>query len=385
MIQTNDSHLPDFLSEIIQAEQERARRIAEDNTLIDWVQAFRQKYIVNGLLMPLYARDGRYSGSRRRVNDFGNYIMPWELQGIVFHEVSPGWIRNEDGCFWSYLTSGQEIIRSDIPIPDMLKIDGTPAGLVWQEIVAITKELNVFGETGGGIIIPPHNLDENHLARAETQSTWQEGEDGYMESYKLPGTPRWISLFQNYEGNTPSPPEIEIRPAWFHLANYAFHNVPVQRLPIFCCIYTEEGKLDTVHFLIDDLSDRVREFIGKSLLNIPIELSQQVSAIALRRERQEMTWWIWRNVGHREHKRVLSYGEITDITMTPRSSVQTTVARFARKLKGKLDNSLLERLLLTAGNLGLGHNLTYNILVKQGLAPARERGIDGFDELDNLI
>jgi len=381
----NDRQLPDFVSEIIQSEHGRASTIAEDDTFTGWVQAFRRKYIVNGLLMPLYALDGRYSRSRQRVNEFGSYIMPWEMQGTVFHGVSPGWIRNEDGCFWSYLVDGQETVRSDISLPDMLRIDGSPASLVWQEIITVTKELNLCGEAGGGIIITPHALDEDYMAKTETQTGWQEGEDGYMESYRLPGTPLWISMFQDYEVNTPSPPEIEMRPAWFHLANYVFYNVPIQRLPIFCCLYTEELRLDTLRFLTDSLSDRARDFIGKSLLTIPMDLKRRENAISPRRERQEMAWWLWRNVGHREHKRILSYGEIADITMTPRSSVQTAVARFARRLKDELDNNLLERLLLTSRSLGLGYNLTYNTLVNQGLAPAREREIDDFDDITKLM
>jgi hypothetical protein len=46
---------------------------------------------------------------------------------------------------------------------------------------------------------------------------------------------------------------------------------------------------------------------------------------------------------------------------------------------------LLERLLLASIDLGLGYNMTYKALVRQGLAPAREREIDSFDELDKLI
>ena len=103
------------------------------------------------------------------------------------------------------------------------------------------------------------------------------------------------------------------------------------------------------------------------------------------REQQEIIWWLWKNVGHHRRKRKLSYGEIADTIKEPRSTVSTAVIRFDNKLKGSMDNKLLERLLLTAGYLHLGHNLTYNVLASRGLVPYRSREIDSFDQLDKLI
>ena len=143
--------------------------------------------------------------------------------------------------------------------------------------------------------------------------------------------------------------------------------------------------MDRIRFLDDGLSDRARDFIGKALLGMPIELKKQLDIDTLRRERQDMTWWLWHSVGHREYKRTLSYREIADIARKSRSTIQTGVERFGRKLKGKLDGKLLERLLRTSASLGLGYNMTYHALVRQDLAPAREREIDSFDELDSLI
>ena len=140
-----------------------------------------------------------------------------------------------------------------------------------------------------------------------------------------------------------------------------------------------------IRFLEDTLSDRARDYIGEVLLTMPIELREQINGNTVKRENQEMTWWLWRNVGQKEQKRTLSYGEIADISKNSRSSIQTSVERFTRKLKEKLDGKLLERLLHTAGSLGLGYNLTYSTLVKHGLVPARESEIDGFDELNKLI
>ena len=98
-----------------------------------------------------------------------------------------------------------------------------------------------------------------------------------------------------------------------------------------------------------------------------------------------MIWWLWYNVGHKEHKKTLSYGEIASAVGIPRSTIQTAVGRFNRKLRENLDGKLLERLLLTASSVGLGNNLTYNTLVDRGFVPRREREIDGLDELDKLI
>lgn len=385
MTETNDKQLPEAVSEIIKTEQKRAKELTENPIFRDWVQSFRERYIVNGFLTPLYARDGRYSRSRRRVSELGNYILPWEMQGKEFQEGLQGWVKNEEMWFWSYLTDDQEVISSNISIPEVFSIDAVPADLVWQEIVSLAKELQLFGETGGGILVNPNDMDENYLARPEKTSDWNESDDGYMESYKLPDTPYWISLFRSYESYQLSQQDIEIRPAWFHLANHAFFNAPIQKLPVFCSVFTKEGKIDMIRFLDDTLSDPARDYIGKELLSMPIELRDQISGDTVKRENQEMTWWLWRNVGDKEKRRTLSWKEIADNDNTARSSVQVSVERFNRKLKENLDGKLLERLLLKAGSLGLGYNLTYNTLVKLGLVPARRRGIDSFDELDKLI
>ena len=110
-----------------------------------------------------------------------------------------------------------------------------------QEIVNVTKELQLSGEDGGGLILSPHWIDESHLASNEQAAGWDEGEDGYLESYQLPKTPNWIAMFHTFQSNQVSPQGIEIRPAWFHLANYAFFNAPVQRLPVFYGLFTEKG------------------------------------------------------------------------------------------------------------------------------------------------
>jgi len=189
MTETNDKQLPEAVSEIIKTEQKRAKKLRGNPIFREWVRSFRERHIVNGFLTPLYTRDGRYSRSPRRVSELGNYILSGEMQGKEFQEGVQGWVKNEEMWFWSYLTDGQEIISSNISIPEVLSIDGVPADLVWQEIVSIAKELQVFGETGGGILVHPNDMDENYLARHARISDWYESDDGYLESYKLPDTP----------------------------------------------------------------------------------------------------------------------------------------------------------------------------------------------------
>jgi hypothetical protein len=382
---TDDIQLGKVTLEIIKSEQKRAKKITGDPGLKKWVEGFREKFIVNDFLAPIYARDGLYSRVKLRVSKFGNYILPWEAQGKAFHKASQGWIRNEESWFWLYLTDGQEIISSRISIPDVLTIGGIPAYPIWQEIVTVVKNLQLFGEDGGGLILFPHWIDEGYLASTGQAAGWDEGEDGYLESYRIPKASNWITLFHAYKGFELSPQNIEIRPAWFHLANYAFFNAPIQRIPVFFCEFTEKGKVERIRFLDRSLSDKSREYIGKALLDMPFKVKQPANIGALKRERQEMVWWLWHNIGHKDEKRTLSYGDISGITGIPRSSIQTAVERFTRKLKKNMDPYLLGRLLRTADGLGLGYNIVYKTLVQRGLAPEREREIDGFDDLDKLV
>jgi hypothetical protein len=54
-------------------------------------------------------------------------------------------------------------------------------------------------------------------------------------------------------------------------------------------------------------------------------------------------------------------------------------------MKKAMDKHLLGRILRTAGGIGLEYNAVYKALENQGLVPAREREIDGFDDIDKLI
>lgn len=375
------------IAEIRLAEERRAQKALKDNRLEQLVKQLRKKYIADGFLMPFYVWDGRYSRPRQRIKEFGDFILHYSMAGRVFHTGAPGgWIRDEAMWFWEYLIYGQEAVyaRPMSTFADVLRIEGMPAEPVWNRLVNCTRQMGLFGENGGGIVISPGDLDERQLARMVPKKGNIEGENGYMEPYRIEGEPLWIILFHRYEEPEYARSKIETRPAWFHITNYAFFNATITKLPIFFCLY-KEGKADRIRFLDDELSDRARDFIGKELLGIPVELKNQLDTDTIRQERFKMTWWLWHNVGHSKYRRTLSYGEIADIARAPRSSIQTSVERFGRKLKEKLDGKLLERLLLASIDLGLGYNMTYKALVRQGLAPAREREIDSFDKLDKLI
>lgn len=374
--------------EIRLAEEKRAQNLSKDGRLEIWVKELRKKYIADGFLMPFYAWDGRYSRSRQRIDKLGSYILPCEKAGEVFHPGPPaGWILQEDTWFWAYLVQGQEAIfmQPMSSLPDTLRIDGMPGGQVWNLIVIFARQTGLFGENGGGLVFTANDLEEIYLAKIAQQKIRYERENGEdIEPQQIVEQLHWITLFRQYGEVEYSKYQLELRPGWFHLANYAIYNTPLTRLPVFLGVF-EKGKISGIRFLEDTLSDEARDFIGKVLLKMPIEAKKQLDIDNLVREKKEMAWWLWHNVGHRERNKTLSYREIADIAHIQRSSIQTAVGRFDRKLRNKLDGKLLERLLRTSQSLGLGYNITYQALVERGLVPSREREIDAFDELDKLL
>ncbi len=336
--------------EIQLAEKTRAERVRQDNNLKRWVKQLRQTYIADGFLIPLYERRGTYTLSQQRIHERGDYILPDETAGEVFHRgTQEGWIHQEAIWFWDYLIGGQEyIFREPIDsLPETFRIHGTPAEPVWNTLTNIARQMGLYGEDGGGLIFSADDLDENHLARMVPRQSDYEDEDGYLYPFTVETEPAWITLFHRYEEFEYDKPEIEIRPAWFHLANYVFFDVPVTRLPVFLGVF-EKGKTSRIRFLDEGLSDRSRDFIGKALLVMPSQVKKQYDTNTIRRERQEMTWWLWHNIGRRQYKRKLSYGQIAQIAKVPRSSIQSAVSRFGWKLRDKLDNKLLKRLLRTS-------------------------------------
>ncbi|MFC1965274.1 hypothetical protein ACFLWG_04685, partial [Chloroflexota bacterium] len=274
----NNRPFPKVFSEIIELEQKQGEVLMGNPVFIDWIKTFRKKYIVDGFLIPFYAYDGRYSRSRNRISKQGDYILPREMLGEVFHEGWEGWIRNEETWFWSYLGCGQETISWDKTVPEAIKIEGIPGKLIWQEIVSITRELRSFGDKGGGIFLPAE-LDADYLAENGGDFQQLEDDDGYMEQYDAPATPRWMTLFLKYESIQINSGDIEIRPAWFHLANQAFYNIPILRLSVFSCTYNSKGMIENLRFLRRELSDNARAFIGKALIDVPVKLKLQTRCL----------------------------------------------------------------------------------------------------------
>jgi hypothetical protein len=255
--------------------------------------------------------------------------------------------------------------------------------LIWQEVLNGLKTFHFSGENGGGVILSPDWIDEGYLASNKQIIEWDESESGYLKPFPLPGMPNWINLYHGYDGL--SFQSIEVRPAWFHLAKHIFFNVLLEGLPIFFTSFTGKGNIERITFLDSNLSDEARNYVGKLLLDMPLQLKQPANSSSLKKESREMVWWLWHNVGHKNQKRKLSYNDIADIAGTSRSSVQTAVERFTRKLKDNMNRYLLGRLLQMANSCGLGSNLTYKALVQKGVVPNRERDIDSFDDLDKLI
>jgi hypothetical protein len=375
----------DIIDEIRIAEELRAKKIKQDKRLGRLVKKLRQEYIADGFLMPLYERNGGYALSLQRIYERGNYILSDETLGEEFHRGNQkDWIHQEAIWFWMYLINGQEYVfkESIEKLPEPFKIPGMPAEPVWHELTDIVRQMRLYGEGGGGLIFSANDMDENHLARIVTRRSNEEDEDGYLSSFTVECQPAWITLFHQYKEFEHDSLGMEIRPAWFHLANYAFFNAELSRLPVFLCVF-KKGKFGGIIFLEECLSDQARKIISEKLTNIPINVKSQSDLKSIQSERKEMTYWLWHHIGRMQTNQKLSYGQIALITKLPRSTIQSAVSKFDRKLREKLDNKLLERILRTGRDLGLGYNLIYQALVKQNLVPPRE--IDGFDSLGTLL
>jgi hypothetical protein len=386
MIENNKNRVPIVVTEIIEAEMRRAKRVMADPVLGNRVGAIRQKYIVDGFLMPVYGRDGRYTRSKIRVSQFGNFILPEKTQGTVFFAGKQGWIRNEPIWFWEYLKEGQEVVSSDIELGDKYGINGIPANLIWPEIVDLVKVLHLDREAGGGILFPTNDIDIEKLSSLAKLADNQECKDSYQETYQsisIPNTPRWMELFDAYDSYKRSRKNFDIGPAWFHLVKYIFFNTPM-RLPVFTALFTTEWKLKELKYLDDDLSDQARSFLGKELLKIPLRLRKLIER-ALKHERNEITWWLWHSVGYPEKGITLSLGAIARMAGAPKSSIQRAVEGFDKKVRAGLTGKLLGELLQTGLKLGIDPNILYHDLEQKGLVPKREREIDGFDDLEKLI
>jgi hypothetical protein len=377
-----------LLGEIKDAEERRASALEANPELEAWTKRVRQKFVVNGFLMPFYSWDGRRSRSLKRIQELGNYILPDEFVGHVFYkEAEHSWVLQESMWFWEYLSYGQEAILRGGPssLPQECKIEGIPAHAIWKDLTELCSNLHCHGEEGGGLILVPNMANTEWLTGTREGGSHVEGDDGYLEPYSVPRTLRWIELFQLFDELEALQLPLEVCPPWFHIARLTFFNVPIRRLPVFYSAFTSESKVSKIVYLDDGLSDPTRELISRSLFAVATDLRRTLYDKEWQRKTLMTKCWLWRYVGSREHKRVLSYGEIANLTRKPRSSIQAMVERFHQKLEEGLDARLLGVILRTSEELGLGANLTYGVLFKLGFVPERKRGIDSFDDLYKLM
>jgi hypothetical protein len=186
--------------------------------------------------------------------------MPEDKVGELFDKELNYWIHNEPMWFWRYLTDGQQIVWSgpESGLSDHFKVEGMPAEPMWKDISIMVREMGLSGEAGGGIFECVTDLDDGCLGNLETPQHWEEDDDGYVRTAEYFSKPRWMMLFEDYETFT-EPVEyslefIEIRPAWFHLANHIFFNASIRRLPIFCAVFSPNKQIEKLQFLHVDLS-----------------------------------------------------------------------------------------------------------------------------------
>jgi hypothetical protein len=284
-----------------------------------------------------------------------------------------------------YLTHGPEMTAFNPMVAEQYRNDGIPSVPIWQEIIKITKRLNQFGRAGGGLLITPRDLNPDYLAQDEIETQRGEGEDGYLELYQPSiKTPRWINQYRLYD-QANMEFAIEVRPPWFHLLRYAFFNKSIDKLPVCSVILTAQRQVDAIRFLVPSLSNQTREYMGNGLLQLPKYLQNQTKAFSVKKEQRDMIFWLWHRVGHKDKKRPLSFQEIANVSRTPKTTIRNAISDFEKRLKKELNGLLLGQLLRMANRLGLGENLTYQFLSEHKLLPPRERGIDGFDDIDKLI
>lgn len=388
-MKSNQKNKAELIHQINETEKKRALKITDSAHFREWLKAFREKHIVRRFLYPLYTRDNEYSRGTCRVEEFGDFVLPEEMYGTRFYEGPQSWIRNEYAIFWLYLTDALEIIYLREPhlIPDESKLDKIPAESIWEELSVITTGLGLFGEQGGGIYLSDQEVNANYLAEYVKSKLQYERVDGYVESYKHSGQPRWMTLFEDYKTWGGGNLDIELRPAWFHITNYALFNTTDLRLPVFYASFQPDLKLNTLQFLENDrISHEGINLISQTILSIPTTIRKLTENKAFKREQRNMVWWLWHNIGYGNIKGTRSLGEIAQKEKVgSKSSVQRAINSFDKTLREKRDRHLLGRLLTTAISLGLGYNSVYRYLTDKKLVPDRDREIDDFDQLDELL
>ena len=369
-----------ILSEINQSEEKRASTIRGNSHFQESIRTIRQKYIVDGFLQPFYAPDGRYSRSRYRVNELGNFILPEDIVGKVFNSERLDRLHNEEIWFWLYLVNDLGIISSRaVPAThEANEPESRPANLIWQEISTVISDLQLAGESGGGVFESEQELDCHYLAKLEQQPYWLQGDNGYVEKVSYMEEPLWSIRFRHFKMITQNYPQsIDLFPAWFRITDHLFFDTPLDRLSVFSAVFNPNGSLNRLRFLNQELSGEAREFIGTAMFSIPSEFRKTRAAETTNRERRNMTWWLWHRVGHSVYRRPLTYREIADLAPLHRSTVQSGIKTFDKKLRGEFGKEVLRNLLVTARDLGIGYRMVYNHLADEGIAPPRD--LDDFN------
>jgi hypothetical protein len=100
----------ELISEINHMEEKKGEDLKGNPEFLDWVRKFRKKYLVDGFLMPFYARNADFSIAKERVSQNGDYILPLKKKGQLVRKTANERIHNENSWFWSYLRESQDAI-----------------------------------------------------------------------------------------------------------------------------------------------------------------------------------------------------------------------------------------------------------------------------------
>jgi len=364
--------------EIATLEKTRASELVKRLANSNLIQEFREQFIVRGFLMPLYSFGSR--SFQTRIGSFGKYILPDTMYGKPLSLNDPTWIRNEDTVFWWYMTLGQEILGVDENTNDFLKIEGQPAVTVWRALDTITTQLELSGEKGGGVLLNPDHIDTKELISIVGNIERQQSEEGWLETYTKPGNPKWVSLFWEYQRYSPSI-ELEIRPAWFHILNYALYDIPIQRIPIFSALYTSKRQIESISFLDGRLSHHSRASLSSTLNKTTLFIDALLSKESLQKDTRDMVHWLWHNVRYSKWREKLSYARIGVLEDLSRQTIRSNIRRMDEKLK-KGDFRLIWDLMGVGEKIGLASDMVYQSLVQKGYVPPG--GIDGFSTEDEI-
>ena len=388
MNKSNIDRTNEFLRQLEIVERRHAARVMRE--LIEppfatKVKDFRQKYIVSGFLYPLYSWDKRYSRPLHRIERLGDFVQSREMAGELFGERGREWVVQEEYWFSEYLIYGQNAILaypSHQP-PSAHIIEGALARIAWQQIYSLLKKLNLHGLAGGGIYSSREYLEEEYLASGASSRGGHSNSACTKEAEIASVEPRWLELMKDYRNIKVPIPFPEMRPAWFHLANYVLFGIPITRLSVFSIEFNHSGNVSQLTFLDDSLTGETRKVIGKLCLRLP-DLMQNTKASSTNLLQRNMKWWAWNKIGDRKGKRH-GYGEIAKLSKYTKTNIQANIGTIDRTIRRGITNDLLAQLMHVTTCIGLEPNLVYDYLVEENLVPHRERPIDGFDDLTRLL